>query len=146
MSGVLWVVMFIYCLRSSPVIACHDSCCPTRREELLYLRHSNNASNLPDLHTPHLMLRSDIEPKIPQGFLSAQLSFPQLIAFGLSLFANSTNATRANLLVKGLPGLVVMLGRLLLTTGHDARIAQEARSWEAEREARKPESLNAPRR
>ena len=80
-----------------------------------------------------------------QGFLSAQLSFPQLIAFGLSLFAKSTNATRANLLVKGLPGLVVMLARLSLTAGHNVRIAQDVAKWEVKRDARKPESLSAPR-
>jgi len=47
-----------------------------------------------------------------QGFLSARLGFGQLIAFGLSLFARSSNAARADLLVKGLPGLVRMLGEL----------------------------------
>jgi lycopene beta-cyclase len=47
------------------------------------------------------------------GFLSSRLSFSQLIAFGLSLFAKSSNAARANLLAKGLPGLVVMLARLV---------------------------------
>lgn len=46
------------------------------------------------------------------GFLSARLSFSELIAFGLSLFAKSSNAARADLLVKGLPGLVVMLFEL----------------------------------
>ena len=46
------------------------------------------------------------------GFLSSRLSFPQLIGFGLSLFAKSSNAARADLLIKGLPGLVVMLARL----------------------------------
>ncbi|KAI3438710.1 hypothetical protein D9Q98_001130 [Chlorella vulgaris] len=47
------------------------------------------------------------------GFLSSRLSFSQLIGFGLSLFAKSSNAARANLLAKGLPGLVVMLARLV---------------------------------
>lgn len=47
-----------------------------------------------------------------QGFLSSRLSFLQLIGFGFSLFAKSSNAARANLLSKGLPGLVVMLARL----------------------------------
>nr|WJE87832.1 lycopene beta-cyclase [Chlorella sorokiniana] len=46
------------------------------------------------------------------GFLSSRLSFLELIAFGLSLFAKSSNAARINLLQKGLPGLVVMLTRL----------------------------------
>ena len=47
-----------------------------------------------------------------QGFLSARLTFWELIGFGLSLFQNASNQARANLLVKGLPGLVVMLVRL----------------------------------
>ena len=47
-----------------------------------------------------------------QGFLSSRLTFLQLIGFGLSLFANCNNAARVNLVVKGLPGLVVMLARL----------------------------------
>ena len=46
------------------------------------------------------------------GFLSSRLSFLQLIGFGLSLFAKSSNAARANLLQKGLPGLLIMLARL----------------------------------
>lgn len=50
-----------------------------------------------------------------QGFLSSRLSFPQLIGFGLSLFAKSSNSARLNLLSKGLPGLVVMLARLAAT-------------------------------
>lgn len=49
------------------------------------------------------------------GFLSSRLSFIELIGFGLSLFAKSSNAARLNLLQKGLPGLIVMLGRLLKT-------------------------------
>ena len=78
-----------------------------------------------------------------QGFLSAQLSFPQLIAFGLSLFANSNNATRLNLLVKGLPGLVVMLARLLMTTGYNYRIQKDREAWDSER-SQNQKSLTAP--
>jgi lycopene beta-cyclase len=48
------------------------------------------------------------------GFLSSRLSFPELIGFGLALFAKSSNAARANLLGKGLPGLVAMLARLTM--------------------------------
>lgn len=51
------------------------------------------------------------------GFLSARLGFWQLIAFGLSLFANSSNQSRLDLLVKGLPGLVGMLLELAPTLG-----------------------------
>lgn len=43
-----------------------------------------------------------------QGFLSSRLSFPQLMAFGLALFANSSNQARANLIFKGTPGLFSM--------------------------------------
>ncbi len=50
-----------------------------------------------------------------RGFLSARLSLPELVGFGLSLFARSTNAARADLVVKGLPGLAVMLTRLAKT-------------------------------
>lgn len=44
--------------------------------------------------------------------MSSRLGFSELIAFGLSLFAKSSNAARADLLIKGLPGLVVMLAQL----------------------------------
>ncbi len=44
-----------------------------------------------------------------QGFLSSRLTFLELIGFGLSLFANASNQARANLLIKGAPGLFVML-------------------------------------
>lgn len=43
-----------------------------------------------------------------QGFLSSRLSFPQLMTFGLALFANSSNQARANLVIKGTPGLFSM--------------------------------------
>ena len=49
------------------------------------------------------------------GFLSSRLSFLELIGFGLSLFVKSSNAARLDLLQKGLPGLVRMLGRLAKT-------------------------------
>lgn len=50
-----------------------------------------------------------------QGFLSSRLSFPQLMAFGLALFANSSNQARANLVFKGTPGLVTMATGLAKT-------------------------------
>lgn len=49
------------------------------------------------------------------GFLSSRLTFTELIGFGLSLFAKSSNSARLNLLQKGLPGLVTTLGRLTKT-------------------------------
>ncbi|KAK9828833.1 hypothetical protein WJX72_002308 [[Myrmecia] bisecta] len=57
-----------------------------------------------------------------RGFLSTRLSFAELIAFGLSLFAKSSNATRANLLVKGLPGLAAMGIHLTQSLGYNARM------------------------
>eukprot|EP00890_Picochlorum_soloecismus_P003143 jgi/Picsp_1/382/NSC_00380-R1_lycopene beta cyclase len=50
-----------------------------------------------------------------QGFLSSRLSFVELIGFGLSLFAHSSNEARLNLLQKGLPGLATTLVRLTKT-------------------------------
>ena len=50
-----------------------------------------------------------------QGFLSSRLTFSELIGFGLSLFAKSSNQARLNLLQKGLPGLLVMLANLAKT-------------------------------
>lgn len=49
-----------------------------------------------------------------QGFLSSRHSFTELLGFGWALFLNANNATRANLLVKGAPGLAVMISRLAL--------------------------------
>lgn len=57
-----------------------------------------------------------------QGFLSARLSFLELIGFGLSLFAKSSNEARLDLLVKGLPGLIVMLLGLTGTLGYEDRL------------------------
>lgn len=51
------------------------------------------------------------------GFLSTRLSFPQLIAFGLSLFIKSSNNARLSLLKTGVPGLVAMLLELAPTLG-----------------------------
>lgn len=51
------------------------------------------------------------------GFLSARLGFWQLISFGLSLFTNSNNQSRVDLLSKGLPGLMGMLLELAPTVG-----------------------------
>ena len=50
-----------------------------------------------------------------QGFLSSRLSFPQLMTFGLALFGNSSNPARANLIIKGTPGLLSMFTGLAKT-------------------------------
>ncbi|WIA14534.1 hypothetical protein OEZ85_003051 [Tetradesmus obliquus] len=62
------------------------------------------------------------------GFLSARLGFMQLIAFGLSLFANSSNQARADLLVKGLPGLLGMLLELAPTMGDYYGVRKEQKA------------------
>lgn len=51
------------------------------------------------------------------GFLSARLTFGELIMFGLSLFWKSSNSARFNLIVKGTPGLIQMLVNLFRTIG-----------------------------
>lgn len=54
------------------------------------------------LHASHRWLSA-------AGFLSARLSFTELIGFGLSLFINASNSARINLVKMGAPGLVGML-------------------------------------
>lgn len=61
------------------------------------------------------------------GFLSARLGFLQLIGFGLSLFANSSNQSRLDLLQKGLPGLAGMLLELAPTLGDYYGVQKEQR-------------------
>lgn len=78
-----------------------------------------------------------------QGFLSTQLAFPQLIAFGVSLFVNSSNTARLNLLSKGLPGLTVMLARLTSTVGHNVRVEKEVGWWDAHRKAMKEKGASS---
>jgi flavin-dependent dehydrogenase len=70
------------------------------------------------------------------GFLSARLGFTQLIGFGLSLFVKASPAARANLLARGLPGLVGMLVGLVPTVVGDyyPREAGEGEEEEAEEE------------
>eukprot|EP00878_Enallax_costatus_P018860 GHUV01019880.1.p1 GENE.GHUV01019880.1~~GHUV01019880.1.p1 ORF type:complete len:433 (+),score=152.84 GHUV01019880.1:416-1714(+) len=65
------------------------------------------------------------------GFLSARLGFMQLISFGLSLFANSSNQARLDLLVKGLPGLLAMLLELAPTLGDYYGVKKELRQQRA---------------
>lgn len=56
------------------------------------------------------------------------LPSPLLAGFGLSLFVNASNQARGDLLVKGLPGLVVMLGGLVPTLGNYYKLDQEERA------------------
>ncbi len=48
-----------------------------------------------------------------QGFLSARLSFLELIGFGLSLFIHASTPARLNLLRMGVPGLAAMVVELI---------------------------------
>lgn len=52
-------------------------------------------------------------------------------AFGLSLFANASNQARLDLLVKGLPGLVVMLFELAPTLGDYYGVKKEQKQQRA---------------
>lgn len=68
-----------------------------------------------DLHETRDFFRSFFSLDYPSwtGFLSARLSFLELIGFGLKLFINASNPARLNLIRMGLPGLVVMLIELV---------------------------------
>lgn len=52
-------------------------------------------------------------------------------AFGLSLFANSSNQARLDLLVKGLPGLAAMLLELIPTLGDYYNVKKEQKQQQA---------------
>ena len=56
-----------------------------------------------------LQTLNDAKATLSAGFLSARLSFTELIGFGLSLFINASNSARINLVKMGAPGLVGML-------------------------------------
>jgi hypothetical protein len=62
---------------------------------------TNGCLELPCMLTPMALSNA--------GFLSARLSFTELIGFGLSLFINASNSARINLVKMGAPGLVGML-------------------------------------
>jgi len=55
----------------------------------------------------------DLSDEQWQGFLSWHLTFNELILFGLSLFIKSANDSRATLLLKGTPGLLLMIAEIL---------------------------------
>lgn len=64
-------------------------------------------------------------------------------AFGLSLFANSSNQARADLLVKGLPGLLGMLLELAPTMGDYYGVRKEQKAAAAAARAQ-PAAAPAP--
>ena len=55
----------------------------------------------------------DLPDELWQGFLSWRLTFSELIVFGLTLFMKSENESRLTLLVKGTPGLLLMILEIL---------------------------------
>ena len=57
------------------------------------------------------------------GFLSSRLTLAELVAFGLSLFARSTNEARLSLVLKGLTGLPELVATLVGVGRIEAAIA-----------------------
>ncbi|OVA04091.1 Lycopene cyclase-type [Macleaya cordata] len=55
----------------------------------------------------------DLEPHYWHGFLSSRLFFPEVIFFGLSLFAHASNASRIEIMSKGTVPLVKMINNLI---------------------------------
>ncbi|CAI9765635.1 unnamed protein product [Fraxinus pennsylvanica] len=55
----------------------------------------------------------DLEPRYWHGFLSSRLFLPDLILFGLSLFAHANNTSRIEIMAKGTVPLVKMINNLV---------------------------------
>uniref|UniRef100_A0A2P2MEW2 lycopene beta-cyclase n=1 Tax=Rhizophora mucronata TaxID=61149 RepID=A0A2P2MEW2_RHIMU len=55
----------------------------------------------------------DLEPHYWHGFLSSRLFLPELIFFGLSLFAHASNTSRIEIMVKGTLPLANMINNLM---------------------------------
>lgn len=55
----------------------------------------------------------DLEPQYWHGFLSSRLFLPQLIFFGLSLFAHASNTSRLEIMAKGTLPLAKMIRNLI---------------------------------
>ncbi|KAL2464616.1 Lycopene beta cyclase [Forsythia ovata] len=55
----------------------------------------------------------DLEPRYWHGFLSSRLFLPDLILFGLSLFAHASNTSRIEIMAKGTVPLVKMINNLV---------------------------------
>ena len=113
-------------LHQSHVISLHIHCM-TRLFLYLLPQLSKNESFRPNFQKRTFLCKvifpaEEVVHCHAQGFLSARLSFLELIGFGLSLFAKSSNEARLNLLVKGLPGLIGMLAGLTRTIGYEDRL------------------------
>ncbi|GMH28333.1 hypothetical protein Nepgr_030176 [Nepenthes gracilis] len=55
----------------------------------------------------------DLEPRYWHGFLSSRLFLPELITFGLSLFAHASNTSRIEIMGKGTGPLLKMISNLI---------------------------------
>ena len=55
----------------------------------------------------------DLEPRYWHGFLSSRLFLPELLVFGLSLFAHASNTSRLEIMAKGTLPLVNMINNLI---------------------------------
>ncbi|KAJ0988216.1 hypothetical protein J5N97_006572 [Dioscorea zingiberensis] len=55
----------------------------------------------------------DLEPRYWHGFLSSRLFLPELLFFGLSLFAHASNTSRLEIMAKGTLPLANMIGNLI---------------------------------
>lgn len=77
------------------------------------------------------------------GFLSTRLTLPQLIGFGLALFANASNSAKGNLLVQGAPGLIKMLIELAPTVSPSYYPASKSVKDIKDEEDRRAEALRA---
>jgi lycopene beta-cyclase len=55
----------------------------------------------------------DLEPHYWHGFLSSRLFLPELLMFGLSLFANASNTSKLEIMAKGTLPLAKMVGNLI---------------------------------
>lgn len=55
----------------------------------------------------------DLEPRYWHGFLSSRLFLPELLVFGLSLFAQASNTSRLEIMAKGTLPLVKMINNLI---------------------------------
>ncbi|KAL0460035.1 UNVERIFIED_CONTAM: Capsanthin/capsorubin synthase, chromoplastic [Sesamum latifolium] len=58
----------------------------------------------------------ELNPHLWQGFLSARLSYGELITLGISLFGRASNPSRLELLTKCPAPLVQMVGNMALET------------------------------
>lgn len=68
-----------------------------------------------DLHATRRFFSAffDLEPRYWHGFLSSRLFLPELVLFGISLFAHASNSSRLEIMAKGTVPLVNMINNLI---------------------------------